>query len=174
MKNPDYRADTSCGITDTVRNTRFHLCSHNTHFMNRNTSIGSSSLFHLSPDMTGVVLSDNTQLKLGHMFFLTHYCYACTVRVAASRYHSVPCATSLRMHYNVISQAGIWLTCNTQSFSWRTERQVISREYLPLECSLQFAKPQSTMFGGNYRFFGLEELSSANHLPIVVGNVVNV
>jgi hypothetical protein len=178
MKNPDYRADTSCSIADTVRNTWFRLCilccSHKKYFLNWNTSFETSSLFHLSPDMTRVIPSDNTQLKLGHMFFLTHCYYACTVRVAVSSYHSVPCATSLRMHYNVMFQAGIRVTCNFQSFSCRTEWQVISREYLPLECSLHFAKPQSTMFGGNYRFFGLAKLSSANRLRIVVGNVVNV
>jgi hypothetical protein len=124
--------------------------------------------------MTGAGLWANTQLKLGHMFFLTHYYYACTVRVAASRCHSVPCATSLRMHYKVISQGDLWLACNIQSFSCRTERQVIfSWEYLPLECSRHFAKTQSTMFGGNYRFFGQLELSSTNQLPVGMGNVVN-
>lgn len=156
MPNPDHRnghvmslVNVTHGITDTERHTQFCPCSHNKHFLYWSTSFDSSLLFHLSPVMTGALLSANTQLKLGHMFFLTHYYYACTVRVAASRCHSVPCATSLRMHYNVISQWDPWLACNIQSFSWRTERQVIfSREYLPLECSLHFAKAQSTMFGG--------------------------
>jgi hypothetical protein len=124
--------------------------------------------------MTGAVLSANTQLKLGHMFFLTHYNYACTVPVAASRCHSVPCATSLRIQYNVIYEWDPSLACNIQSLSWRTERQVIfSREYLPLECSLQFTNTQSTMFDRNYRFFGQLQLSSTNQLPVGVGNVVN-
>jgi hypothetical protein len=134
MSNPDHSdghltplVNVTHGITDTGRHTKFHPCilcrRHNKHVFNWSTSFDSSSLFHLSPVMRGAVVSANTQLKLGHMFFLTHYYYACTVRVAASRCHSVPCATSLRMHYKVISRWDPWLTCNSQSFSWRTERQ---------------------------------------------------
>jgi hypothetical protein len=122
MTNADHRdwhvtslVNATHGITDTEPNTRFRPCilcgRHHKHFLTWSTSFGSSSLFHLSLVMTGAYSQANTQLKLGHMFFLTHYYYACTVRVAASRCHSVPCATSLRMHYNVISQGDPWLTC---------------------------------------------------------------
>lgn len=62
----------------------------------------SHRISHLALVMTEAVLYASTQLKWGHMIVLTHYYYACTASVAASRCHSVPCTTSLRINYNVI------------------------------------------------------------------------
>lgn len=97
------------------------------------------------------------------MIVLTHCYYACTARVAASRCHSVPCTTSLRINYNVTSP-GISQATRQSSVTPPADREAtnLQDEYLSLECTIHFAKLSSTMFGGNYRFFGLLELRSTH------------
>lgn len=52
---------------------------------------------------------------------------------------------------------------NVHSLRGPTDKQPSSsHEYLSLECTIHFAKPSSTMFGRNYRFFDLLELRSTN------------